>query len=137
MRNYKMETIPVKNNPDERGNFREVWREDWFKIKQANVSFTRRDYIRAWHRHNKGQTDYLYVLSGRIKLCIYDGQHVEEMIVSEQDDFLIKIPGNLWHGYKALEDSKVLYFVTRLYNYDNPDEERRPYDDKEIGYKWI
>jgi len=63
---------------DERGFFAEIMREDWKallgedRIVQANFSFTYPGTIRAWHRHEKGQVDYLIVLRGTIKICAYD-----------------------------------------------------------------
>ncbi|MBT9160738.1 MAG: hypothetical protein DDT27_01174 [Dehalococcoidia bacterium] len=39
-----------------------------------------------------------------------------------------------WHGTKTIsnEPSLLVYFTTRLYDYQNPDEERRPWDDPKI-----
>jgi len=47
---------------------------------------------------------------------------------------LERIPGIYWHGTKTVsnESSLVIYFVTRLYDYDDPDEERRPWNDSNI-----
>jgi len=65
---------------DERGFFAEIMREDWKallgedRIVQANFSFTYPGTIRAWHRHEKGQVDYLIVLRGTIKICAYDDE---------------------------------------------------------------
>jgi dTDP-4-dehydrorhamnose 3,5-epimerase len=47
---------------------------------------------------------------------------------------VVRIPGHYYHGTKTLGDepSLTLYFVTRLYDYDNPDEERKPWNDPAI-----
>ncbi len=47
---------------------------------------------------------------------------------------LIRIPGHYFHGFKAIADepSLMIYFVNKIYNYKNPDEERIPWDDQSI-----
>ena len=47
---------------------------------------------------------------------------------------LIRIPGFYWHGTRTISDepSLTVYFVNRLYDYKNPDEERRPWNDPKI-----
>jgi len=47
---------------------------------------------------------------------------------------VVRIPGTYWHGTKTVgnEPSLTVYFVTKLYDYQNPDEERRPWNDPSI-----
>ena len=47
---------------------------------------------------------------------------------------IIKVPGHFWHGTKNIgtEISETTYFLTNLYDYNNPDEERITWDDKSI-----
>lgn len=133
--------------PDERGLFCELQRDDWSeflegdKLTQANMSTTYPGVIRAWHRHARGQVDYFTLIRGAIKICVYDdtpdsksyGQLTE--IVSSGDTLqTVRIPGFYWHGFKALgtEPALLVYFVNRLYDYKNPDEERRPWNDPKI-----
>jgi dTDP-4-dehydrorhamnose 3,5-epimerase len=138
---------PLKRFPDERGFFTEVMRKDWKdlfgedKIMQANLSVTYPGIIRAWHKHLRGQTDYLVALEGAIKICAYDDETEElDSITSTGKDLqMVSIPGRYWHGFKALgnEPAMLLYFTTRLYDYSNPDEERRPWNDPAIKPKSI
>ena len=46
----------------------------------------------------------------------------------------VMIPGHLWHGTKNIgtETSEIIYFINNLYDYDNPDEERKDFDDPSI-----
>ena len=39
---------------------------------------------------------------------------------------MIRVPGHYWHGTKTVgtEDSVIVYFINKLYDYKNPDEER-------------
>ena len=88
-----------------------------------------------------GQVDYVCVVKGILKVCAYDDKEgsktkgqLDEIILNSEQIQIIRIPGFYWHGTKCIGDepSMVLYFVTKLYNYKNPDEERRPWDDPSI-----
>lgn len=134
--------------PDERGFLFEALREDWSellegdKVAQANISYGYPGIIRAWHRHVRGQVDYFLVLQGAMKICAYDdGENssttkgkLVEIIASSQKPQLVRVPGIYWHGAKTVsnEPSLTVYFTTRLYDYENPDEERRPWNDSTI-----
>src|SRR6266566_5678355 len=132
---------------DERGFFAEIMREDWKtllgedRIVQANFSFSYPGTVRAWHRHEKGQVDYLIVLRGTIKICVYDDEEgsstqkqLSEVIASSEKLQMVRVPGHYWHGTKTLglKPSFTLYLVTRLYDARNPDEQRRPWNDPRI-----
>ena len=137
----------VKKMVDERGFFAEVMRDDWKpflegdNIVQANLSSSFPRIIRAWHRHNRGQVDYLIVLKGSMRICAYDDTNgsptrgeLSEITVSDQKPQIVRVPGYYWHGTKTLgvEPSLTLYLVTRLYDASDPDEERRPWNDNRI-----
>jgi len=138
---------PLKRFNDERGSFTELIREDWKEILkedrfvQANFSINYSDIIRAWHRHLKGQTDYFIVLKGALKICAYDEEtrELNELISTGQDPQIVRVPGRYWHGFKVIgnETAFLLYFTTKLYDYQNPDEERRPWNDQTLIPKSI
>ena len=138
---------PLKRFNDERGSFTELMRQDWKdilnedRLVQANFSISYPGIIRAWHRHLKGQTDYFIVLKGALKICAYNEEtkELDEIISTGQDLQIVKIPGHYWHGFKVIsnETAWLLYFTTKLYNYKNPDEQRRPWNDKTIIPKSI
>lgn len=129
--------------PDERGFFSEAVRKDWSELleedemAQVNVSYSYPGVIRAWHRHLRGQVDYFLVLQGAMKICAYDDRDgptkgkLVEIVSSSHNLQVVRIPGIYWHGTKNIssEPSLTVYFVTRLYDYQNPDEERRPWND--------
>jgi dTDP-4-dehydrorhamnose 3,5-epimerase len=130
---------PIKRFSDERGFFTEIMRKDWKdlfaedNIEQANLSLTYPNVIRAWHKHLRGQIDYLVALKGAIKICAYDEKtkELDEIISTGQDMQIVRVPGHYWHGFKTLgtEPAMLLYFTTKLYDCVNPDEERRPWND--------
>jgi dTDP-4-dehydrorhamnose 3,5-epimerase len=135
-------TIDLNVLPDERGYFAEALREDWKelleddRITQANVSFSYPSIVRAWHKHVRGQVDYFLVLQGAMKICAYEEGtgRMAEVITSGQKPTLVRIPGKYLHGTKTVsnEPSLTAYFVTRLYDYKDPDEIRRPWNDQTI-----
>ncbi|MFC1951002.1 dTDP-4-dehydrorhamnose 3,5-epimerase family protein [Chloroflexota bacterium] len=126
---------------DERGFFVEALRQDWGKflegdiILQSALSLSQPGVVRAWHRHLRGQVDYLLIIQGTVRIAVYDAQEgsttsgkLFETLVAEDRLQLVRIPGHYWHGTKSVGDkpSLTLYFFTKLYDYANPDEERLP-----------
>jgi dTDP-4-dehydrorhamnose 3,5-epimerase len=140
-------TRQLKRFQDERGFFTEIFRNDWKdllgedNVIQANLSITYPNIIRAWHRHARGQIDYFLNLKGAIKICAYDEKTrgLNEIVSAGQDLQIVRIPGNYWHGFKVLgnEPTWLLYFANKLYDYKNPDEKRRPWNDPSIVPKSI
>ena len=139
--------LDIRRNVDERGSFSEIFREDWKelfgddKVAQANLSFTYPGMIRAWHRHNRGQVDYFVVMKGSLKICAYDDKQgsttkgqLDEIVSSAEKLQVVRIPGHYWHGTKTLgsKPSLTVYYVNRLYDNKNPDEERRSWNDPGI-----
>ncbi|MDK2876589.1 MAG: dTDP-4-dehydrorhamnose 3,5-epimerase [Archaeoglobaceae archaeon] len=150
MKEYPLKGVKLyelKILPDDRGFFAEAIREDWKdlleedKIVQANVSYSYPNIVRAWHKHERGQVDYFLVLKGAMKICAYDEDtgKLVEIVASEHKPCLIRIPGKYWHGTMTIssEPSLTVYFVNRLYDYSNPDELRRPWNDQSIIPKEI
>ena len=147
---FELEGIQVhdlEKIPDERGFFLEAARKDWSDlfskewVSQANISLSYPGMIRAWHRHARGQVDYFLVLKGSMKIVAYDGDtnsktysKLVEIVASNQRAQMVRIPGHYWHGTKTLgaKPSLTLYFVNNMYDYANPDEERRPWNDISI-----
>jgi dTDP-4-dehydrorhamnose 3,5-epimerase len=137
----------LKTLPDERGFLCEILRQDWKDfledewIAQANLSYSYPGVVRAWHRHMRGQVDYFLVVEGAMKICAYDDEanELDEIITGERKLQLVRIPGHYWHGTRTIGDkpSLTVYFVTRLYDYERPDEERRPWNDPTIIPKVI
>jgi dTDP-4-dehydrorhamnose 3,5-epimerase len=136
---------------DERGFFSELIRRDWKDnvlddVVQLNLSYSYPGIVRAWHRHLRGQVDYFVCIDGAIKVCAYDDRkdsdtfgELDEIVLSSERLRVLRVPGILWHGYKALgtKPIKMIYAVNRLYEYKNPDEERRPWNDSTIIPKSI
>ncbi len=145
MKEYALEgvkTYEIKILPDERGFFAEAFRQDWKEffedeqITQANLSYSYPNVVRAWHKHTRGQIDHFLVLKGAMKICAYDETtgKMAEIIASGEKPTIVRIPGKYLHGTKTVSNmpSLTVYFVNRLYDYQNPDEYRRPWNDQSI-----
>lgn len=132
---------PLRRFADERGFFTEVMRKDWSdaiqdEIVQANMSISYPGIIRAWHRHERGQVDHFMVVQGALKICAYDDEkrELDEIVSAADSPQIVRMPGHYWHGFRVVGDkpAMLIYFVNRLYDYANPDEERRPWNDPKI-----
>ena len=136
-------------NADERGHLVEVFREDWDLYDPTPaMSYYSMSYpgvVRAWHKHCRGQIDHFVCPKGRIKVGIYDDREgsptedeLDTFVIGEHDQRAIRIPGDCWHGFKTIgnEPAFLLNFPTKLYDYEDPDEERLPPDTDAIPLDW-
>jgi len=131
---------PLKRLVDERGSLMEMMRLDWsdvFKsVPMSYVSISYPGVIRAWHAHPRTkQRDSFVVPSGMIKAVVYE---VNEHILGEENPVLLAFDGTKWHGFKCLGTKPCLLinFPDKMYDYANPDEARRPFNDPAIPYNW-
>ena len=147
--NYDLgvQVLRPKINFDERGFVSEIFRNDWKgffdnnKPNQINISKSKPGIVRAWHRHLREQIDFFTVIKGTVKICVYDNDSksdtygtLVEIITNEKKLEIVKVPGHYWHGTKTIgsEESYTVYFINNLYDYENPDEERIPWNDSNI-----
>lgn len=137
----------LKVMPDERGLLMEMWRSDDPDFKQFGQVYVTMVYpgvVKAWHYH-KIQTDHFVCVSGMAKVVLHDDREdsptrgeTNEFVIGWQRQRLIIIPNGVFHGFTAVgtEPAMIVNTPTELYNYDDPDEYRRPFDDPAIGYDW-
>lgn len=133
--------------PDERGHLMEMLRRDdevFEKFGQAYMTTTFPGVIKGWHMHEK-QDDNVVCVKGMVKLVLYDAREgsttlgeVQEVFPGEQNPVLVHIPKRVYHGWKCISDDEafVINMPTELYDYDDPDEHRLPFDSPEIPYDW-
>lgn len=144
-----LEVKQLQVNADERGHLVEMFRKDWDEYEpgpaMSYYSMTYPGITRAWHRHHCGQVDHFVCPKGRIKVGIYDDRddsptqgELDTFVIGEYNQKVIRIPGECWHGFKAIGDEPafLINFPTELYDYDDPDEERLPYDTDKIPLDW-
>jgi dTDP-4-dehydrorhamnose 3,5-epimerase len=133
--------------PDERGWLMEMLRSDWEeyeKFGQVYVTAAFPGVVKGWHYH-KLQTDHFVCVRGMAKVVLYDRREdsptygeVNEFFIGDRNPCLLKIPPSVVHGFKGTGQhvALIVNVPTQLYNYDNPDEYRLPFDTDEIPYDW-
>ncbi|SHI89390.1 dTDP-4-dehydrorhamnose 3,5-epimerase family protein [Desulfofundulus thermosubterraneus] len=133
--------------PDERGFLMEMLRSDWpefDKFGQAYITACYPGVIKAWHYH-KIQWDHFVCVGGMAKVVLYDpreGSPTKGVLnvfhLGYLNPCLLKIPPGVYHGFTAEGNRTALIvnFPTELYNYEQPDEFRLPYNDPSIPYSW-
>jgi dTDP-4-dehydrorhamnose 3,5-epimerase len=138
---------PLRLLRDERGWLMEILRADdphFRKFGQVYVTVARPGAVKAWHAHER-QTDHLTVVAGEARIGLYDGRedsptygNVLDVVAGEDNPVLVIIPAGVYHGFKAVggEPVHVVNVPTELYDYERPDELRRPYDDPAIPFDW-
>jgi dTDP-4-dehydrorhamnose 3,5-epimerase len=133
--------------PDERGRLIEILRRDdpfYAGFGQVYLTTTYPGVVKAWHCHSV-QDDHICCIRGCIKLALFDDRDgsptrgtVQDIYLGESAPKLVRIPHGIWHGWKAvgIEEAFIINTPTEAYNPQNPDEQRRPWDDPTIPYDW-
>jgi dTDP-4-dehydrorhamnose 3,5-epimerase len=136
---------------DERGSFREVWRESAFdpaatattpdaRFVQANLSLSAAGVLRGLHLHRR-QLDLWFVAGGRAFTALVDvrpmlaggGRPIVDTLTLDADDW-VSIPAGVAHGFLAIEPVRLLYLVTN--EYDGSDELGFAWDDPLAAVPW-
>ena len=137
----------LKVIPDERGRLMEILRSDddlFEKFGQVYMTTNNPGVVKAWHYH-KSQIDLVACIKGMIKLVLYDDREgsttrgrLNELFIGEHNPVLVRIPAGVWHGWKGISrtESLTLNVPTEVYEYENPDEFRLPFDSNQIPYDW-
>lgn len=136
--------------PDHRGFFMELYkRTDYWAsgiftdIVQVNISYSRKGVVRGLHYQLKPmeQGKLFTVLQGKVFAVAVDirrgspwfGKYVAVELSSDEPK-LLWVPPGFAFGFQTLEDSLVMYLVTKEYS---PQHERGiRWDDPEIGIPW-
>lgn len=137
----------LKVIPDERGRLMEILRSDdelFTKFGQVYMTTAYPGVVKGWHYHKK-QTDHFVVVSGMIKLVLYDSRkdsptkgEVNEFFLGRHNPLLVKIPPLVYHGFKCInhEEAICINVPTEVYHYDQPDEFRIDPHENDIPYSW-
>lgn len=92
---------------------------------EMNFTHMPAEVICGLHLHKK-HTDYFAVAKGSvlIRLVYEDGRPEEKFVVSEHAHKTIIIPPGVWHGYKSLEPTVLVFYIDQ--KFDTADELRQP-----------
>lgn len=147
MRLEEIENIPgaVLGRPelhsDERGSFLEIFREDLLDARfvQANHSHSRKGVLRGLHFHRR-QADAWYVINGEAQAMLADLRvpaqrpAVASIDLSEAEPKVLYIPPGVAHGFLAVTDVDLIYWVTHVYTAE--DEFGVAWDDPTLAAPW-
>jgi dTDP-4-dehydrorhamnose 3,5-epimerase len=138
---------PLKVAPDDRGMLMEMLRSDdpdFQKFGQCYITTVYPGVVKAWHFHKK-QTDHFVCVSGMAKVGLFDARETsptkgeaQTVYLGWQNQRLLIIPPGVYHGFTPAgpESASIINIPTELYDYDDPDEFRLPFDDASIDYDW-
>ncbi len=127
---------------DRRGSFTEIFRAAELQgsdFVQANHSRSRQGVLRGLHFHTQ-QADLWYVSSGRIQVALADlrrrmpAPKTTTFVLAADEPAALYIPPGVAHGYLALNDADLIYWVT--HEYDGSDEHGIAWDDPTLGIPW-
>lgn len=132
---------------DNRGRLMEILRRDdsiFERFGQVYMTTAFPCIVKAWHYHKK-QTDNFTCIKGKMRLGLYDSREnsptygqVEEYVISLENPILVRIPPDVYHGFKCIgdEEAVVINTVTEPYNTSAPDEYRLDAFDNNIPFDW-
>ncbi len=142
-----VEVKQLARHADERGFLMEILRSDdpiFTKFGQCYVSMNYPGVVRAWHYHEK-QDDFFVVVKGMIKVGLYDMREgsptrgeVNEFYLGDNNNIVLKIPVGVAQGYKTSggEASLLVNFPSEVYDREEPDEHRLPWNTDQIPFDW-
>lgn len=136
--------VELDQYPDERGRFIETYRRSWFPLGREMVQSSRSDKTAGslvglhYHLH---QSDYWYVPLGTARVVLHDlrdGSPTDgatmTLELGQDSQRGVFIPPGVAHGFAALSQMMLTYWVDGYYNPD--DELGVAWDDPAIGATW-
>lgn len=131
----------LDRHADPRGFFNEIFRNTGLKepFLQANHSRSTGGVLRGLHYHRR-QADLWYVVSGELRVGLADLRTRSDrpatatIQMSSQSPSTLFIPPGVAHGFFAVTDCDLIYWVTSLY--DASDEFGVTWDDESLAVDW-
>jgi dTDP-4-dehydrorhamnose 3,5-epimerase len=131
----------LEPHADERGSFVEIMRAANVpdQYVQANHSRSRAGVLRGLHYH-RHQADLWYVVRGRMQVGLADLRKrrsrpaTASLVLDSDDPAALYVPPGVAHGFLALTDLDLIYFVTRYF--DATDEFGVAWDDPALNIPW-
>jgi len=136
---------PLKKIPDERGYIYHMLRCDdpvFEKFGEIYFSIVYPGVIKGWHLHREMTLNYA-VIQGMIKLVLYDNRensptkdNLMELFIGEENYCLVKIPPNIWNGFKGIGNRLAVVANCATLPHDPNEIERISPFTKKIPYNW-
>jgi dTDP-4-dehydrorhamnose 3,5-epimerase len=137
--------VRLESFSDERGQFLETFRREWFPERawghvQGNRSDSRKGVLRGLHFHRR-QIDYWVPFAGRMRVGLFDLRREsptfrsgETLEIGEDNPVGVYVPEGVAHGFLALTDAILTYVVDNYF--DGTDEYGVAWDDPDIAMPW-
>jgi len=137
--------IELKPRVDDRGYLIKLLRADDPHFTKFGEVYIVGDFargtVRAWHKH-RVLWDYFHISNGAAKFALRDDRsdsptygNLAEFVLSARNPSLLVVPPGVYHGWVALEEgTQLVSIASELYDPDNPDEERVPWNS--FDYDW-
>ena len=131
----------LEKHADERGSFGEIMRAAMYSedFVQANHSRSRAGVLRGLHYH-RHQADLWYLVRGRMQVGLADLRAPRDppatasLVLDSDAPTVLYVPPGVAHGFLALIDIDLIYFVTRYF--DATDEFGVAWDDPMLAIQW-
>jgi len=156
--------IEIQTHADDRGFLREILRIPTGQGGQITWTKTYPGVIKAFHAHRR-QDDYWCCVCGSVEAVLIDVSDMLDEVIAlatsgcpmplnpvadecrvrtrryylgEDSPLVLHIPAGYLHGYRVLGNAPatLIYYTTKTYDPDDPDEIRVPYDSKVLGVNW-
>lgn len=131
--------------PDERGAIYHMLRNDdslFEKFGEIYFSKANPGAIKAWHLH-KEMTLMYNVVVGMAKLVLYDDRpdsptkgNLMEIYIGEDNRLLVKIPSQIWNGFKCIGATPVIVANCATMPHDKDEIVRLDPLSSAIPYSW-
>lgn len=135
----------LKKIPDERGSIYHMLRRDdpdFETFGEIYFSTVYPGVIKGWHLHKKMTLNYA-VIHGTIKLVLYDNRensptkgNLMELFIGEDNYSLVKIPPNIWNGFKGIGTKTAIVANCATLPHDPKEIKREDPHKNKIPYDW-
>ncbi|TDL66656.1 hypothetical protein E2R56_21600 [Rhodococcus qingshengii] len=117
------ELIAIQPFEDKRGSLKKVIMKSQLKeneqIEEAYLLYSEKGSVRGNHYHKK-TLEYFVIVSGIAKVALMnlETKTFEEINISSSDNMILKVPPNVVHAFKNVEDLPLIMLAisTREYN---------------------
>lgn len=102
--------IPLKTFSDDRGKLMHMMKNTdpaFNRFGEIYFSSILPGKIKGWHKHRKATRNYA-VVEGNIKLVLYDGNDIQEILMGDDNYCLVTIPPNVWSSFQAVGGRKAI-----------------------------
>ena len=131
--------------PDERGAIYHMLRNDdaiFEKFGEIYFSKAFPGVVKGWHIH-KEMTLMYSVVVGMAKLVLYDDRqdsptkgNLMEINIGEDNRLLVKVPPQVWNGFKCISDTPVIVANCATLPHDKNEIIRLDHLSPTIPYSW-